>query len=96
MQPIVVPRSKTKTKKYAAKVNGRTVNFGALGYDDYTTHRDEKRKRSYIARHKKRENWNDLKTAGAWSKHLLWNETTLAASAKSMEHRFGVRIVLRL
>lgn len=50
------------------------------------------RKQRYIDRHKKNEKWNDLKTAGAWSKHLLWNKPTLSASIKDMESKFNIDI----
>ena len=42
-------RSKTKTKKYAIRdPNGKTVNFGSISAEDYTKHRDEKRRDSYL------------------------------------------------
>ncbi len=44
-------RSKTKTKKYAIHdPNGKLVNFGFIGLEDYTKHRDEKRRDSYLKR----------------------------------------------
>ena len=44
-------RSKTKTKKYAIHdPNGKLVNFGFIGMEDYTKHRDEKRRDSYLKR----------------------------------------------
>ena len=59
---------------------------------DFTQHKDEERKKNYIARHKPNQNWNDLKTAGAWAKNLLWNKPTISASIKDMERRFRVDI----
>ena len=74
--------------KYTAVVQNNatgwynTVHFGNRNYEDYTMHKDEARKASYIARHKPRENWSasGANTAGFWSKNLLWNKKTITAS----------------
>lgn len=71
----------------------KTVHFGAAGMSDYTKHKDEERKQRYIDRHKKRENWNDIKTAGFWSKHLLWNKSTLKASKADIASTFNVKFI---
>ena len=92
MQEIILRKSKNKSNKYDATVDGKTVSFGASGYSDFTIHKDEERKKNYDARHKPSENWNDLTTAGAWSKWILWNKPTLRESVRDMEKRFGVKI----
>ena len=51
-----------------------------------------KRKANYISRHKKRENWRDMGSAGFWAKNLLWNKPTLKASIRDVEKKFKVRI----
>jgi hypothetical protein len=65
------------------------VHFGALGYSDYTLHNDEKRKKAYIARHKKNENWNDPFSAGALSRWILWNKPSLTDSIINYKNYFG-------
>ena len=51
---IVISKSDNKHKKFKAIIDGKkTVHFGAKGYDDFTTHKDQDRKDNYIARHKK-------------------------------------------
>jgi hypothetical protein len=79
------------------KVDNRTIHFGEAGSSDFTKHKDDDRKRSYIARHKKRENWrkSGIQTAGFWSRWLLWNLTTLTQSKHDIESRFGVQIISR-
>lgn len=67
----------------------KTVNFGAKGYEDYTTTQDLQHKMSYIARHEARENWKDPMTAGTLSKFLLWNKPSLSASYKAYRQRFN-------
>jgi hypothetical protein len=73
-----------------------TVHFGATGYQDYTQHKDEARMRNYLVRHRAREDWTarGLRTAGFWSRWLLWNKPSLRASAADISRRFGVRVIL--
>ena len=90
MREIVLKKSSNPDKKYDAFVEGKKDSFGAKGYSDFTQHKDNERKQRYIDRHRKNENWNDLKTAGAWSKGILWNKPTLKESIKSMESKFNI------
>ena len=92
MKEVVFKKSSNPEKKYAAFVEGKKISFGASGYSDFTQHKDEERKKNYIARHRVNQNWNDLKTAGAWSKNLLWNKPTISESIKSMENKFNIKI----
>ena len=79
--------------KYVAVFDdGEEVSFGALGYEDFTQHGDKHRKKLYLARHRKRENWNDPKTAGALSRWILWNKPTLKESIKSYIKKFDMHI----
>ena len=93
MKEVILKKSTNDNKKYDAYVEGKKVSFGAKGYSDFTQHKDEERKRNYIARHGSgNQNWNDLTTAGAWSKWLLWNKPTIRESIKSMENKFNINI----
>ena len=47
-------------KFYIITNDNKKVYFGAAGYEDFTTHKDEARKQRYIGRHKKKEDWNDI------------------------------------
>ncbi len=65
---VTIQRSKRKDKKFDAIVDGtKTVSFGAAGMSDYTKHKDPERKQRYINRHKKKEDWNNPKTAGFYA-----------------------------
>ena len=70
-------------KKWKVSGEGKTIQFGAEGYEDFTTSKSENKKSAYIARHKKNEDWNKsgIESAGFWAKHLLWNKPTLSASS---------------
>ena len=86
---VVIQRSKKKDNKFEAIIGGKkTVSFGAKGMSDMTQHKDEERKKRYINRHKKNENWSDPKTAGFYAKHVLWSKPTLQASVADLKKHF--------
>jgi hypothetical protein len=64
--------------------------IGQRGAEDFTMHKDEERKRRYIARHAPRENWSKggVLTPGFWARWLLWNKPTLRESIKDVKQRF--------
>jgi len=66
------------------------VKFGAQGYSDYTKHKDSERKKRYIIRHKKTENWTSsgVLTPGFWSRWVLWNKLTIRESLNNTIERF--------
>ncbi len=87
-------KSTLKNKRYKIILgDGSAVHFGDDRYQNYTMHKDPNRKRLYILRHQKNEDWNDIKTPAFWSKHLLWNLPTLSQSIRDTEKRFDVKIV---
>jgi len=94
---IILEKSRASGKKYSAIVGNKTVNFGAKGYSDYTIHKDRERMKRYENRHRSRENWSKsgIKSAGFWSKWILWNKPSLRASIRDTEKRFGIKIRLR-
>lgn len=61
---------------------------------DYTQHKDVVRLKRYIAGHKSRENWGKsrIKTAGFWSRWLLWNRPTLKSAAFFISKKFKIKI----
>ncbi|MFZ9458299.1 MAG: hypothetical protein ACO26L_04940 [Candidatus Fonsibacter ubiquis] len=90
---ITLSKSTRKGKKWQVKFpDGKTVHFGAEGYLDYTQHKDPKRKELYIQRHAKREDWNNLNTAGSWAYNLLWSYPSLQEAIRKMEMKFNIKI----
>lgn len=89
-------KSDRKGKKYKIvfDIDGKknTVHFGAKGYEDYTIHKDDKRKERYIDRHKKNEDWKDPTKPGTLSRYILWNKKTLADSFKDYVNKFNLKI----
>lgn len=92
---ILLWKSDRSNKKYMVEVDGKHIYFGAEGYSDYTKHKDPERKKRYDTRHRSRENWKKggIKTAGFWSKWILWNKPSLTDSIKDTERRFNIKIV---
>ncbi len=86
---IIITKSTRKDKKLMAIIdNNKTIHFGATGYEDFTTHKDEKRKQNYMTRHKKNENWTDPNTPGFYAKNILWNKSTVQASINDTNSKF--------
>lgn len=69
------------------------VRFGDIRYEDYLIHKNNVRKKNYINRHKKRENWDDPFKAGFWSRWLLWNKPTIEDSINDIENKYGIIII---
>lgn len=66
----------------------KTIRFGATGFENYTSgHLDEERRKRYIARHEKREDWtkNGVDTAGFWSYHYLWKYKTFREALQKIK-----------
>jgi len=97
MKTAILSKSDKKDKKWKViyTENGgksKTIHFGDSNYEDFTMHKNEDRKQLYLNRHRSKENWLDPKTAGFWSRWLLWNETTLSSSIKDVEKKFLIKI----
>ena len=88
---VVISPSKNNKKKFDARIDGtKTVSFGQKGASDFTKHKDPIRKDRYIARHKKNEDHglSGAKTAGFWSRHILWAKPTLKESIADLNNKF--------
>ena len=70
--------SKAKGKKFFVVYDGKTINFGAKGYSDFTKHKDEDRRKRYYTRHSKITDKTGKKvitkksSPSYWSYNLLW------------------------
>ena len=89
MPEVILKRSSKAEKKYDAVIDGKkTVSFGQKNASDFTKHKNVERKERYLDRHRKNENWRDYKTAGFWSKWILWNKPTIRGSIDDVNRRF--------
>jgi len=94
MKVVKLSKANDNKHKYVVTIKDgdkeRNIKFGAYGMEDYTIHKDDKRKELYINRHQKNENWNDPLTAGFWSRWLLWNKPTLKSSMAHIKKKFNL------
>jgi hypothetical protein len=92
---VVIKKSTNEKKKYMAvfydgKKKVKTTHFGAAGMSDYTKHKDPKRKKRYLTRHRKREKWDNYMSAGSLSRYILWGEPSLRESIKKYKNKFNL------
>jgi hypothetical protein len=70
---LIVLISNRKDKKYAIRhpKTNKLINFGQMGFEDFTKHKDEKRRQNFLSRNSK---WKDAKpyTPAFLSYALLW------------------------
>ena len=88
---VVISKSSKPEKKYQAVIDGRkTIHFGQSGASDMTQHKDPDRKKAYLNRHKKNENWTatGVDTPGFYSRWVTWNKDTLTKSVEDLNNRF--------
>jgi hypothetical protein len=111
MKDVVrVTRAVNGIHKFTATFSdGSKVHFGRKGYSDYTKHKDRQRMLRYLGRHggssspgargtrSSRENWtrSGAKTAGFWSRWLLWSSPSLSGAAAKTSKVLGKKIVLK-
>jgi len=97
IQSVKINKSTNPKKKYVAEFYDEKNNlvkktdFGSNPYSDYTIHKDDERKKRYIQRHQKNENWNDFTSAGALSRWVLWNKPTFDESVKDYKKMFKLK-----
>jgi hypothetical protein len=82
--------SQVEGKKWRAEFDdGTHTDFGAAGYDDYTKTHDTEQRLRYLIRHRKNEDWNNPKSAGALSRWILWGDhTSIAENLAAYKRRF--------
>jgi len=95
---LYITKSKRKNKKYDVLDSDKKniTSFGDSRYQDYTIHKDSDRKTNYLSRHKTNENWGvtGIKSAGFYSRWILWNKTNLDNSIRDVNQRFNINIKL--
>jgi len=86
--------SPLKTKKWRAMFSdGTHTDFGAKGMDDFTITKDVSQRDRYLKRHRKNENWNDPRSAGALSRYILWGEhSSVESNLRDYRIRFAGRV----
>ena len=92
---IIIKKSDNDKKIMAVIENtNKKIHFGAKLYEDYTHHKDDKRKKAYLARHK-HDNYTNPNYAGFYATNLLWNKPTLKESIKNTNEKYNLNIKLK-
>jgi hypothetical protein len=109
MTPVRLRRATNGIHKFMAIFpDGKVVRFGRKGYSDFTIHKDRARMKRYLTRHggssapgargtrSRKENWTraGARTAGFWSRWILWSEPSLQAALRKTQKVLGRKIVL--
>jgi hypothetical protein len=70
----------------------QTIHFGDINYQDLTQHKNPIRAKQYAARHRKREDWSNPRSAGALSYWILWSSPNLKANIANFAKRFNLTL----
>ena len=87
---VIISKSNNKNKKYKAEIDGKkTVHFGHSSYQDFTQHKDPKRKENYISRHSN-EDWSKTNIASPafMSRYVLCEKPTIEKSIQNLNNKY--------
>ena len=94
---IIIKKSDKNDKQIMALIDNANTNkkihFGAKLYEDYTLHKDDKRKKSYLSRHRY-DNYTNVNYPSFYATNLLWNKKTLKESITATNEKINVNIKL--
>jgi hypothetical protein len=68
-----------------------TTHFGLKGASTFIDHNDDIKKKAYIARHSKNEDWSNYVSAGCLARYILWEHKTLTGAINSYRKRFNLK-----
>jgi hypothetical protein len=88
---LIEPSTRKDKRLMATFANGKVIHFGLKGGKTYIDEGDKIKRQNYLARHQKRENWDDPFTAGSLSRYLLWGDSTsLEANHQAFMKKFPI------
>ena len=87
MKQVLIKKSPKPDKRLVAQFPTKKMHFGAQGGSTFVDHNSIQTKKAWEARHKVNENWSDYDTAGALSKHVLWNKASMKANVSDLNSR---------
>ena len=88
---LVITKSDKTDKRYKAVFDGKkTIHFGSKGGSTFLEHKDEAKKKAYLARHKVNEDWTTPYNAGSLSRWILWNKKSFTESVNDFKKKFNL------
>lgn len=95
---LKIEKGTAKNKKWKAIFSDetgkkiKTSQFGDERYEDYTQHKDKKRRSKYRERHKKDLSSGDYMKPGFLSYYILWGQSTsLKSNINSYKNKFKLK-----
>ena len=97
MKTYILKKSDRKGKRFEIMMPyfDHSHHFASDVGKTFIDHKDEKKKKAWIARHKKDANYNSQHSGIYHSRMLLWSEPTLAKAIKKYEQKHKVKIEMR-
>lgn len=98
---VEISKSSRAGKKYQATANtgntGKTVHFGAVGYESFVDHKDPKRRENYISRHSNEDHSrSNIMSPAFMSRWVLWEKPTLKGAVAHLNKKHsGVKFSLK-
>ena len=93
MKRYILKNSTRADKRFEINMSGMLHHFGSDVGKTYIDHKDERKKKAWIARHKNDKNYNDMHSGIYHSKNLLWNKPTLTEAIKDYEKKHQVTLI---
>jgi len=92
MKLLRLTEPRNPAKKWRAEFSdGKGVEFGQAGADDYTITKDKAQRDRYRARHMKDLETDDPRRAGFLSMEILWgNSTDIARNIASYKRKYNL------
>jgi hypothetical protein len=92
MKLLRLTEPRNPAKKWRAEFSdGKGVEFGQAGADDYTITKDKEQRDRYRARHMKDLETDDPRRAGFLSMEILWgNSTDIARNIASYKRKYNL------
>jgi hypothetical protein len=92
MKLLRLTEPRNPAKKWRAEFSdGKGVEFGQAGADDYTITKDKEQRDRYRARHMKDLDTDDPRRAGFLSMEILWgNSTDIGRNIASYKRKYNL------
>jgi hypothetical protein len=92
MKLLRLTEPRNPAKKWRAEFSdGKGVEFGQAGADDYTLSKDKAQRDRYRARHMKDLDTDDPRRAGFLAMEILWgNSTDIARNIASYKRKYNL------
>ena len=90
MKVVFEPSPRQGKKMRAIFSDGKVVDFGAKGMEDYTSHHDETRKQRFLSRFARLidKYKKDPQAPMTLSTYILWNKPTIPASIRDYKQKY--------